>query len=205
VVSASGYSLVQSRLLVMAALDRRLPQRLARVAQHGVPRAALIFQFWTTLVVSVLLSGLAAGISSNADFATILFNLVPASAAVLWSISSLTLFLAGLILLGRYSRYARTVGGPGNGLVGWCCLLGLLATMSAIVVIFLVPWTPLLSPGAWFFWVGFLVLFSLAVGGVYSFVFAAEPADVQLLWVRAKQRALSASAKQTPPSRQDTR
>lgn len=186
VVSGTIYSIVQSRLLVMAALDQRLPRRLAKLDQHGVARTANLFQFLIVLAFMIVVFVALPGIfSDQAHFQDILTTLIPASTEVLWAISSLALFVVGAILVARYGRLARQVGGASLGLILLCCASGAAATLAAIWLVFAAPWTPFLLPADWVWWVGLLVLGSLACGALYSFM-VPEPDDVRSLVARSR-------------------
>ena len=186
VVSGTIYSIVQSRLLVMAALDQRLPRRLAKVDRHGVARTANLVQFLIVLVFMIVVFVALPNISSDQTrFQNIITQLIPASTLVLWAISSLTLFAVGVILVVRYHRLAEQVGGASRQLILLCCALGGAATLAAIWLVFAAPWTNLLSYADWVWWVALLVLGSLAVGAVYSFI-VPEPDDVRSLVARSR-------------------
>jgi amino acid transporter len=193
VVSGAVYLIVQSRLLVMMALDQRLPRRLAKLDKAGVPRAAHLTQFLILLVFMIVVFVVAPALfSQDANFQAIISNLIPASTVVLWAISALTLFLVGAILVARYPTLAQRVGGASPALIWGCAAFGTLATLAAIWLVFTAPWTPLLSPGDWAWWVALLVLGSLAVGAIYSFL-APEPEDIWFLWARSKRSSADAS------------
>lgn len=188
VVSSGAYSIVQSRLLVMTSLDRRLPAGLSRVDSQGVPQAANNVQILILVPITVGIFFIAPTVSSQgADFGTIVYTLISASAVVVWAISALALFLVGAILVLRYQKRAQEVGGVPPLLVLLCGILGFVATGVCIwLVLTGTPWTFLLTSNDWFFWVALLVLGSLAIGAVYSFL-APEPADIWSLLARSNR------------------
>ncbi len=186
VVSSGAYCLVQSRLVVMAALDRRLPVALGQVDARGVPRAANLMQIGILVPFTLGIFFLAPALSpQGANFETIIYTLISASAVVLWAISALGLFLVGAILVLRYRKQAEDSGGAPVALIVVCACIGSLATIACLWLVFTGPWIPLLSQADWFFWVALLVLASLAVGSVYSFL-APEPEDVWAFLKRTK-------------------
>jgi amino acid transporter len=178
IVSSGAYSLVQSRLIVMSALDRRLPLRLSTIDTAGVPRAAINMQMvilvGATLAMFIVVPLI---IPEGATFETILYTLLSASAVVLWAISALALFVVGVVIVRREKARALQVGGAPSGVIVLAALLGILATVASLWLVFTGPWIPLLTTDAWFFWVALLVLASLAVGAVYSFL-VPDPADI---------------------------
>ncbi len=184
-LTGSLYMVFLSRLVMVAALERRLPQWLARVDRAGVPRAALGVQFGFTLFFTLVVIVVAAN-APGPDFIAVVMNLLPIAALAPWTLTSLTLFLVGGVLLAR--AHAARVGGPPNWLVGWCCVLGAAASLGTLLLIVLIPWTPLVDPLSWVFWLGLLVLGPLLLGAIYSFVLAAEPGEVWLRWYLARRR-----------------
>lgn len=188
IVSSGAYSIVQSRLLVMASLDRRLPAGLGRVDAQGVPRTANTVQIVILVPITLGIFFIAPAISAQgANFETIVYTLISASAVVIWAISALALFLVGAILVLRYPAKAQSAGGAPPLLVVMCGVIGLVATVACIWLVFTGPWIPfLLSTSDWFFWVALLVLGSLAIGAVYSFL-APEPADIWSLIARSNR------------------
>jgi glutamate:GABA antiporter len=189
IVSSGAYGMVQSRLLVVASLDRRLPLALSQLDQQGVPRAATTCQFVIQALIALVIFLLAPALSAQgAAYETIVYTVLSASGVVLWAISALALFAIGAILVLRFPEQARLAGGASSALVILSGVIGAAATLACIWLVFIGPWITLLSAGDWFFWVMFLVLASLAVGAVYSFL-APEPADIWTLFGRTQPTA----------------
>jgi amino acid transporter len=188
VASTSAYGIVQSRVLVMVAMDRRLPIGLAQLDINGVPRRANSFQILilvaVTLVIFFLVPAFAA---QGANFQIIVYDLIPASSSVLWAISALGLFIIGGVLVIRFPRRAHEVGGGSASLILACAGIGTLATVAACYLIFTGPWTPLMAPADWFFWIVLIVLGSLAIGAVHAFL-AAEPEDVWMMLLASQKK-----------------
>jgi amino acid transporter len=188
IMSVSAYSMVQSRVLVMVAMDRRLPVGLAKLDENGVPRRANTFQILIlaaiTLVIFFVVPQFAA---QGANFQIIVYDLIPASASVLWAISALGLFIIGGVLVVRFSGRAQEVGGGPGWFILLCAAIGTVATIAACYLVFTGPWTPLMATADWFFWTALIVLASLAIGAVHAFL-AAEPEDVWMLLNAAQKK-----------------
>ncbi|HLW03649.1 MAG TPA: amino acid permease [Ktedonobacterales bacterium] len=188
VVASSAYSMVQSRVVVMVAMDRRLPAWLAKVDSDGTPRRANTFQIGILAAFSVVIFFVVPELTAvGANFQIIIYDLIPASASVLWALSTLGLFIIGGVMMVRYARRAQEVGGGPPAFIMLCAVIGTLATIAACYLIFTGPWTPLMATADWFFWIALIVLGSLAVGAVYGFL-AAEPEDVWLILLAAQKR-----------------
>lgn len=187
VASSSAYSMVQSRVLVMVAMDRRLPIGLAKLDLDGVPRRANTFQMLILAVLTVVIFFLAPVFGAQGqDFVNIVYNLFPASASVLWALSALGLFIIGGVLVLRYPGRAQEVGGGPVPSILACAIIGALGTIAACYLIFTSPWSPFIAPEDWAFWIALVVLGSLAVGAVHAFL-AAEPEDVWMMLTAARK------------------
>jgi amino acid permease len=188
VASSSAYNIVQSRVLVMVAMDRRLPIGLAKLDEDGVPRRASTFQILILAALTIVIFFLVPEFGAQGqDFINIVYNLFPASASVLWALSALGLFIIGGVLVLRYPRRAQEVGGGPVPFILLCAVVGALATVAACYLIFTGPWTTFISPEDWSFWIALVVLGSLAIGAVHAFL-AAEPEDVWMLLSASQKR-----------------
>jgi glutamate:GABA antiporter len=187
IVSSGAYCLVQSRLVVMSALDRRLPAKLGKLNRNGVPLLANTVQISILAVLAVIVFFIIPIASKQgSNFQILVYALIPASASVLWAISALALFVIGGVLVVRYQWLAQQVDGGSISLILACSIIGSLATLAACYLVFTGPWTPLMTQGNWFFWVALIVLASLAVGAVHAFL-AAEPDDIWYLIQRVNK------------------
>lgn len=188
IASSGAYCMVQSRVVVMVAMDRRLPVGLAKLDEDGAPRRAISFQMLILAALTVVIFFLVPVFGAQGqDFINIVYNLFPASAAVLWALSALGLFIIGGVLVLRYPGRAQEVGGGPVPFILLCAAIGALATIAACYLIFTGPWTTFISPEDWSFWIALVVLGSLAVGAVHAFL-AAEPEDVWMLLSAAQKR-----------------
>ncbi|HEY7416887.1 MAG TPA: hypothetical protein VH593_17000, partial [Ktedonobacteraceae bacterium] len=71
-------------------------------------------------------------------------------------------------MMARYPRRAQEVGGGPAALIILCAIIGTLATIAACYLVFTGPWTALMAPADWFFWIALIVLGSLRLGGLLS-------------------------------------
>src|SRR5579863_10172999 len=91
-----AYLLLFSRLLVIVARDRWLPQRLTRVNRYGVPALSIVIQgvivAGTTLITFVVVPIFFSRLVPPDQLAFDIYNMLLASASALWAFSTALLF-----------------------------------------------------------------------------------------------------------------
>jgi glutamate:GABA antiporter len=139
------YHYTLSRLLFVSGLDRALPEAVTRLNARQVPVTAVRIQ--TVLVVSavivvfVLLPTLRNG-GTAADIEAKAYNVAQAGLAVVWCLSMVLMFLAGLRLLSNAPIGRRL-------LVGGCAVLGIGSSVVAVIATFSGSWTALIDNQGW--------------------------------------------------------
>ncbi len=177
-LSTAVLCLVQGRILAMVALDRRLPRSMAKVRQEK-PMRAFHAQMAILVVASLVAFGVLPATSDDPDLPDKIASLLLASSLVLWSLSTLGLFLVGIVLVERYHSHAQEVGGVSAlGIIFWSAV-GTAATIAAAVFACITPGVSSISPGDWAFWLLMLVFVPLAIGSTLA-TLSPEPEDVRL-------------------------
>jgi glutamate:GABA antiporter len=177
------YNYSFARLIFVSGLDRRLPPAMSHVNKAKVPDVAVWVQTVIAgvfaLVAYDLVPSITGGSALNSE--TRIYDVLQAAVTVIWCISIVVLFIDVLIILRRYrtqfeqSRLAHPA-------VFWVCsIVGGVAAFIGIVSTLSGSWNSTLISndagalklgsiaidyGTWFWWIGGITIFSLAIGSV---------------------------------------
>ncbi|SRR5579883_3449576 len=189
VCATAAFNLVFARLLLVASVDWRLPRALYRLNTRGVPFTAMTFQVGFNIVFVAVLFFLVPTLApANPLESTLVFVVVIYGLAVIWFISMISLFFTGIVLFIRYQRELarRWIAPP---IILYCAaILGIIsASISIYTIFFGGSLFPLLSNAEWVYYVALVVLASLALGAVLSFL-APEAEDTVNLMARLEHR-----------------
>jgi amino acid transporter len=168
-----------ARLLLVGALDRRLPVSLGRLDENRVPLTAIVFQ----TIVAVLFTAIVyllpylVSLGNPADLTNELFTVSLYAHSIIWAISSSFLFINLLVLYLR-DRQAFNLSRIFPMPLLWACIIvAPLACVLAIVVTLAYSPIPQLIPsGTWGGVVGILTLLWLFFAGITSVLAGGEAA-----------------------------
>ncbi len=168
----SAYILMLSRMLIVVALDRRLPSSITSNNRFGVPVQSIALQSLIIIVVTIISLVLAPGIfvagNASTSLALIIYNVLQGSAAIIWSISSVQLLAFPLILLVVRAQKRETTLKMRVILVCFS-VLGIMAALVGICETLLSSWIPsLVANSRWTSLIVTITLCSLFVGWVIS-------------------------------------
>lgn len=176
--TALVYNYVFARLLMTAAIDKRLPVGMGRLNANRVPANAIIFQTTVAIIYTLLAFVLAPsfGIGDPAIFPVQIYNVSQAAAVLVWAISASFLFID---LIGCYRRYRdafrRWLFLP-MPLLWLCIFVGILFCIGAILDTLVFSWTPAIGNNYWGLFVGGLTGLFLIGAIVGSIVATSEAA-----------------------------
>jgi hypothetical protein len=200
----AAFNLLFARLLLVAAIDQRLPARVARL-RAGEPLTATLLQSGINLLFLVAVFLIApVVVPSVAQLSTAVFLVTINGASLIWNLAMIGLFLCGIILVQRARRtwQGRWVLPP--ALLSLACVLGMGASAIAIGSTLFAgsPLPAVLTNANWNYWVLVVTLASLAVGAIVSFL-APEAEDLSAFLARRAHRqagplTTSASASSLP-------
>ncbi len=210
-IATAAFNLMFARLLVVAGVDLRAPRSFRRLNQNGVPFRAMAFQVaFNIVIVSILFFLVPQLTAGNPIEAFVVFLITINGAGVVWELAMVGLFLSAIVLFVRYQRQlnGRWIAPP---LVMYAAAVaGLLASCAAIFTIFFAgsPLPEALGNDQWVYFVGLVVLGSLAFGAIWAFL-APEPEDVIGLLALEQPRLDQAGSEQrlvrvTPPPPQQS-
>jgi glutamate:GABA antiporter len=172
--NTSVYNYSFGRLLFVSGLDRRMPAIMSKVNKNKVPWVAVLVQTVIAAVITVIafILGpytLSAGFKP-ADLSTIIYSILQAAVTVIWCVSMIILFVDVIIIRYKFHEsFARARLAP-DWVFYLCSVLGLLASIVGVYVIFTGPWTTLVDKGQWILWIGGIAVLSLVTGIVLFFV-----------------------------------
>lgn len=167
-----------ARLLMTTSIDRRLPVGLARLNKNRVPGNAIRFQAIVTVafVAIAFLLPYAIPIGNPADLNTEVFNVTLSMMTLVWSVSSIFLFINLMIFYVRDPKgFARKRIFPTPVL--WACMI--IAPIACVIaVVMTLIYSPLtqLSNSQWEYIVGGLTLVCLIICAVVSLFATSEAA-----------------------------
>jgi len=190
VCATAAFNLMFARLLLVASVDWRLPRSLHRLNARGVPFQAMAVQVGINmLIVSILFFLVPALAPANPAESFLVFFVTLNGLGVVWELSMVGFFLTGLVLFVRYRRqlFGRWIAPP--VVLYGAAIFGIVAVSISIYTIFFAgsPIPPLISNGEWVYYVALVVLASLALGAVLSFL-APEAEDTLDLTTRLTRR-----------------
>jgi amino acid transporter len=194
------FNYLYARLLLVAGLDRRLPDFVARLNKHRVPANAILFQMTLSIIFTVLtfiIAPVIALFGNAADFSIQMYNIGQASAALVWTISTLFLFIS---LVGSYLknpqafRSQRIFPMP---LIWLSALLGPISCLLTIADTLIFSWTELIPNDQWWYLVGGLTIIFLIFSAIMS-IFARSEMEWQSLQETIAETPFVSSKPKTP-------
>lgn len=174
-LSVIFYSYISSRLILVAAIDSRLPTALGKLNKNRVPAVAvlvqLIFGGFVVGVVFFLVPQFTT-IGANAAITLVdIYSILSAATTLIWTIATAFLFVNLVTFFRR--RISWTEGYRiFHPLVIWyAIIIGSVACVLTIVGILAYSWIPQYIPGGtWGYVVGGLTAMCLIIVGLFSVV-----------------------------------
>jgi glutamate:GABA antiporter len=162
------------RLLFVSGLDRRLPAIISKVNTNRVPWVAPLAQTIIGISFTAIIFILAPLSLNSAELTTLMFDILNASMTVIWCVSMVILFIDVIIISSKYQGTFSRIQLVPNWLFYLCSIVGSLASIAGVYVIFTSPWTnsPAMKPLTtlqWDAWIAGITIISLivAVAGFY--------------------------------------
>lgn len=168
IATATVFNYSYGRLLFVAGLDRRLPAIIGKVSTNKMPWVAILVQTIISIAFTAFIFVLAPISLRSSQLATLLYDIILAALTVIWCISMIILFLDMLVIRRKYSHIFSHVRVASDRFLYLCSILGLIASISAIYVVFTAPWTSSseeihLTTPQWDLWIASIVTISLVV------------------------------------------
>lgn len=169
---AIAYVLMFSRLLVVVAQGRRLPRSLTKLNSQGVPVQSIlvmgIIAAAVALCVFIVVPDFVSGANNSANIASEVYNLLQAEGSILWTLSTLFIFVLALSIAVRRMRKTRRVTRQ-RMIVLAISIVGITSSAIGVWDTLIASWVPsLLNNGYWTTLMVFGLAFSIAAGWLGS-------------------------------------
>lgn len=176
-ITPAIYSYTYARLLLVGGIDQRLPVGMARLNKNRVPANAIIFQTIVAMVFAGVLFVVVPSLTSTANAASDVYNVVISASTLVWVISTAFLFInLAKFYFNDRKTFRKLLIFPMPVL--WICMvLGTATCIISIVGTLLYSLIPQqISNGQWWFIVGSITLVCLILAALGS-MFATSEAD----------------------------
>jgi glutamate:GABA antiporter len=168
------YNYSFARLLFVSGLDRRLPAIISKVSGKRVPWVAVLTQTIIGISFTAIIFVLAPLSFKSAELSTVMYDILLASATVVWCVSMIILFVDVIIIRRHYHELFQRIRLAPDWVFYLCSITGTIASGAAIAVIFTSTWTNSsqqtpLTTAQWDAWITGIAVASLcvAVAGFY--------------------------------------
>jgi diguanylate cyclase (GGDEF)-like protein len=169
---AVAYVLMFSRLLVIVAQGRRLPWSLTKLNSRGVPVLSILVMGAIAALVAVCVfiavPDFVSGATNSATIASEVYNLLQAEGSVLWTLSTLFIFVLALSIAVRRMRKTRSVTRQ-RMIVVAISIVGVASSFIGVWDTMIASWVPsLIDNGYWTTLMAFGLALSIAAGWLGS-------------------------------------
>jgi glutamate:GABA antiporter len=169
VFAGAVYNYSYARLLFVSGLDRRLPAIISKVSSKRVPWVAVLTQTILGISFTAIIFILAPSFKS-APLSTAIYDILFASETIVWCVSMVILFIDVIIIRRHYRDLFQRIRIAPVWVFYLCSIIGTIASLFGIAVIFTFPWTNSLSTGQWDTWITGITVVSLLVAVVGFFI-----------------------------------
>ena len=158
VFSSTAYNYSYARLLFVSGLDRRLPAIISKVSSKRVPWVAILTQTIIGISFTAIIFVLAPSVilfkaaESSTGLSTVVYSILMASVTVVWCVSMTFLFIDVIIIRRRHRDLFQRIRLAPVWVFYLCSVVGTIASIFGIVVIFTSPWTNFFSARRWWQW-----------------------------------------------------
>jgi len=152
VFACAVYNYSFARLLFVSGLDRRLPAIISKVSSKRVPWVAVLTQTIIGISLTAIIFVLAPLSFKSAETSSVMYNILVASVTVVWCVSMTILFVEVIIIRRRYRALFQRIRLAPVWVFYLCSVVGTIASIFGIVVIFTSPWTNFFSARRWWQW-----------------------------------------------------
>ena len=173
------YNYTFARLLLVAAIDQRLPIKVGRLNKHRVPANAIFFQTILAMIftfVVFIVAPYVTNLGKPSDLANEVYNISQAGATLVWAISAAFFFvnLATFFYRDRANFHRKRIF-PTPILLA-CIIIGPISCLVAIVDTLFFSWIPQIDNNHWWYIIGGLTIICLLIAAIGSMIASSEAA-----------------------------
>jgi len=180
VLSAVAYNCAYARLLLVAAIDQRLPAGIGRLNRNRIPGNAIIFQTIVAMAITAIMFVLVPYIvhlSSPVNLSTEMYNIILAASTLVWAFSTLFLFVNLTRFFTRDPKAFNLQRIFPLPVLFISVVLGSISCILAIVGTLFFSWIPtLITNDKWWYIIGGLTVICLVIAAIGSMLASSEAA-----------------------------
>jgi glutamate:GABA antiporter len=162
------YNYSFARLMFVSGLEHRFPHQFGQVNQNKVPANAVLGQ---TVIASIAAAIIYFPIqSASSNYATKVYLVLLAAVTVVWCTSMVLLFSDVFFVRRAFPEKFKEAQQTPWGVLALCGVVGVLADVAAVFLLFFAPWAPIFTKSGWALAVGAITVASIAIGLAIYFV-----------------------------------
>lgn len=171
VFSSVVFNYSYARLLFVSGLDRRLPAIISKVSSKRAPWVAVLTQTIIGISFTAIIFVLAPSFKS-AELSSVMYNILLASATVVWCVSMIILFVDVIIIRRHYRELFQRIRLAPGWVFYLCSIIGTIATLFGVTVIFTNPWvgSNIIHTDQWDTWIASITAASMLVAVVGFYI-----------------------------------
>jgi glutamate:GABA antiporter len=156
------YNYSFARLMFVSGLEHRFPHQFGQVNQNKVPANAVLGQ---TVIASIAAAIIYFPIqSASSNYATKVYLVLLAAVTVVWCTSMVLLFSDVFFVRRAFPEKFKEAQQTPWGVLALCGVVGVLADVAAVFLLFFAPWAPIFTKSGWALAVGAITVASIAIG-----------------------------------------
>jgi glutamate:GABA antiporter len=156
------YNYSFARLMFVSGLEHRFPHQFGQVNQNKVPANAVLGQ---TVIASIAAAIIYFPIqSASSNYATKVYLVLLAAVTVVWCTSMVLLFSDVFFVRRAFPEKFKEAQQTPWGVLALCGVVGVLADVAAVFLLFFAPWAPIFTKSGWALAVGAITVASIGIG-----------------------------------------
>ena len=178
-MAAVTYNYVYARLLLVGAIDERLPVSAGRLNKRRIPANSILFQTIVAAVVAAIVFFVVpylVNLGSPTNLSIQVYDVLLAAATLVWALSTLFLFgnIARFYFRDRFWFIKQAIFPL--PVLGISIVLGSVSCLLAIFGTLFFSWTTLISNNHWWYIIGGLTIVCLMIAAIGSLFASSEAA-----------------------------